>query len=172
MEFSNAEVALYVVAFLKREEFSEFDFTQEEIARALDISPKTLSVYLSECSKKGYVIRSRIRKVKRYVNNVQITESGEKIVDKIEEFFENCVLSPERHNTPSIIPFKEQLKKFRDPLIKVGFISIYLKMHSFDFMTYLQALETVLLDAAAKVAPGKQKKPARLSLFGRRLAKA
>ena len=41
-----------------------------------------------------------------------------------------------------------------------------------DFMTYLQALETVLLDAAAKVAPGKQKKPARLSLFGRRLAKA
>jgi len=41
-----------------------------------------------------------------------------------------------------------------------------------DFMTYLQALETVLLDAAAKAAPGKPKKAARLSLFSRRLAQA
>jgi DNA-binding transcriptional ArsR family regulator len=41
-----------------------------------------------------------------------------------------------------------------------------------DFMAYLQALETVLLDAAAKAATGQQKKVARASLFSNRLAKA
>lgn len=40
-----------------------------------------------------------------------------------------------------------------------------------DFMAYLQALETVLLDAAAKAAPARQKKTTRVSLFSR-LAKA
>jgi len=36
-----------------------------------------------------------------------------------------------------------------------------------DFMAYLQALETVLLDAAAKAAPATQNKGVRVSLFSR-----
>ncbi len=41
-----------------------------------------------------------------------------------------------------------------------------------DFMAYLQALETVLLEAAAKATTGQEKKVARASLFSNRLAKA
>ena len=41
-----------------------------------------------------------------------------------------------------------------------------------DFLAYLQALETVLLEAAAKTTTGKEKKAARVSLFSRHLAKA
>lgn len=41
-----------------------------------------------------------------------------------------------------------------------------------DFLAYLQALETVLLEAAAKTTTGRQEKATRVSLFGRHLAKA
>jgi DNA-binding MarR family transcriptional regulator len=41
-----------------------------------------------------------------------------------------------------------------------------------DFMEYLQALESVLLDAADKIAPQDEKSLPIASLFGKRLSKA
>jgi tetratricopeptide (TPR) repeat protein len=118
-------------------------YTKENLSSALEISPKTLDLYLTKLSGKGLIKRSRKKYASSLVDSLSITLGGTKELERLEGIASKMVLTPERHGISSVIPLKNIIDRIRDPLEKVFFFSVYISVPQFDLIDLMHTLHDI-----------------------------
>ena len=146
MVLRKEELVLYALSQLDKEERPNVRFSKEQVANALDINISTLDLYLSKMRKAGSIKRHKKKYVTDFRQTYDILPPGMERLEKILSSIEAQILTPERHNTPSIVPVSRVLSRIDDTLEKVFFLSLYSKVPRFDLLFYLETIKTAKQD--------------------------
>ena len=146
MGMAKESLILYSLDLLLNNELTDKVYYKEQLALSLDISDRTLDLYLSKMKKERYIERTKKHYVSDLDKIVRITSKGEDKLDEIKENIQKELLTPERHNSPTCVSVSVILKRMRDPLERIFFLSLYFRNKSFDLPTYIQTMKEVKSD--------------------------
>jgi tetratricopeptide (TPR) repeat protein len=141
MKVSRDELVLLGLELLIYRRERNDSYTKEDLSNALDISQKTLNEYFTKLKKAGLIERNQKKFIKDLDIIIKLTPDGRKRVKMIEDTVDRMVLTPEHHNIPACIEVKEIIKRLRDPLEILFFLSLYSSMNDFDLIMFLDALK-------------------------------
>jgi len=147
MNLKKEELALYALNRLKTDYRPNSKYTKEHLSFALDISNNTLDLYMSKLKKDGFIIRHKKKYVDDFRQTFELTGLGKEKVIEIEEYFSKEVLTPERHNIPSIVKITTILTRIPDELEKIFFLSLYTRLKRFDLPFFLETMRTAKTDS-------------------------
>jgi tetratricopeptide (TPR) repeat protein len=147
MPIRKEELALFSLSLLKKFDKPGVRFTKDQVAMAMDISPKTLDLYMTNLKRKKMIERNKKKYVNDFRETYNITDIGNQDKLRIEENINNDYLTPENHNIPSIVPITRILNRIEDPLEKIFFLTLYTMVKSFDLPMYLETIKTAKQDS-------------------------
>ena len=138
---------MYSLQILENQERQERKYFKQNLANAIDISNRTLDQYFSILNKEGF-IRKKGAKYERPISDlISITPLGLDELKMVDKVVSGIILTPERHNIPSCIPVRSILKRIRDPMEKIFFLSICTRLKRFDLMTFLETMRYAQQDS-------------------------
>mgnify|MGYP001414941286 FL=1 len=141
MKLKKDQLVLFTLGLVKESKAKSREFNIEIISSALGIGRKTLDLYMTKLSKKGYIERIK----KKYANDVrsryEITRKGESELEDIQEILGNLLLTEDRHNIPICYTVAEILERIPDPMEKIFFLTLYNQNKYFDLPSFLDMLK-------------------------------
>ena len=142
MGFRKEEIVLYAVDSLSRIDTDDLTFSRKQLAKALDVSIRTLDLYFTILSKKGLIERIKKHYQKDIRDSVKITRKGWEGVERITQRISKEQLTPQRHNITTMIPLETIMDRIRDPLERIFFLSLFSRLKRFDLPLYLETIRT------------------------------
>lgn len=146
MGVAKESLILYSLDLLLKNGTESKKYSRDQLAVSLDISEKTLDLYLSRLKKDGFIERIKKHHPTGLDQIVRITPEGKKELEKIKDEVGRELITPERHNSPTIVPVPTILERIRDPLERIFFLSLYTRSKSFDLPTYIETMKEVKSD--------------------------
>lgn len=134
------ELVLYSISLMKDTETSRKDYFKQNIASALDISDSTLDHYIGLLHRDGMIEKKRSKIIRPISDTITITTLGINELKMVEDVVSRFLLTPERHNVPSCVQVGSILKRIRDPMEKIFFLSVFTRLKRFNLMVFLEAL--------------------------------
>ncbi|MFO8050840.1 MAG: tetratricopeptide repeat protein [Thermoplasmatota archaeon] len=142
MGLKKEEIVLYAIDLLGQVDKEDIRFSKKQLATALDISDKTLDLYLTKLSNKGLIERIKKHFRKDIRDSVSISKKGRTEIDRIKQQVSKEQLTPERHNITTMMPLGTILGRIRDPLERIFFLSLFSRSKRFDLPMYLETIRT------------------------------
>lgn len=141
MKLKKEQLVLYTLGLFNEPSHSGKDANWELISSALGITSNTLDLYMTKLSKKGHIQRIKKKYARDIRSRFEITESGKEELENVREIIGHLQLTEDRHNIPACLTVKEILKRIKNPLEKVFFLTLYNQNKYFDLPSFLDMLK-------------------------------
>jgi tetratricopeptide (TPR) repeat protein len=135
------ELVLYSLAIMQESKTDEENYYKQNLANAMDISSRTLDQYFTDLAKDGYISKKNTKFKKPLNDLVSLTPMGLKELSLVDDMVSQFLLTPERHNIPSCISVDSILKRIRDPMEKIFFLSMFTRLKRFDLTLFMDTMK-------------------------------